>query len=110
MAEADSAAKTESTADGDQIRLTIKTTQENHEISVPKDATVAQVWLNFSDDLSRFCPICSFQLKDCVSEKVGKPVAQLCLIFSGKILKDHENLTDHGEILSQVSSGWMNRN
>jgi ubiquilin len=35
------------------------------------------------------------QLKDAVSKKFNGQPEQLCLIFAGKMMKDHENLTNH---------------
>lgn len=37
-----------------------------------------------------------FQLKDLVAAKFGSPLEQLCLIFAGKILKDPDQLEQHG--------------
>ena len=37
-----------------------------------------------------------WQLKDEVGKKFEKANEQLCLIFSGKILKDQDTLTQHG--------------
>ena len=37
-----------------------------------------------------------------ISAVFGKPVEQLCLIFVGKILKDHETLADHGIVEGKV--------
>ena len=34
--------------------------------------------------------------KATISEAFGAPVEQLCLIYAGKILKDHETLNTHG--------------
>ena len=36
------------------------------------------------------------EVKDIIAEKTGEAVPTICLIFSGKILKDHEELMTHG--------------
>ena len=41
-------------------------------------------------------PLSLPQVKEALSAKTGDPVGQICLIFSGKILKDHEDLGQHG--------------
>ncbi|CAI8055460.1 Ubiquilin-2, partial [Geodia barretti] len=62
----------------EKLRLTVKTTKEKIEVEVPADATAKQ-------------------LKEHLSEKKGNlPVAQLCLIFAGRILKDEETLESQG--------------
>lgn len=38
-----------------------------------------------------------FQIKSVLSEKLNQPIEKLCLIFSGKILKDHETIDQHCE-------------
>jgi ubiquilin len=40
--------------------------------------------------------LCEFKLKDEVAKKFSKTNDQLCLIFSGKILKDQDTLIQHG--------------
>lgn len=40
-----------------------------------------------------------FKVKIALVEKANSPVEQLCLIFSGKILKDNETLKQHGIIV-----------
>ena len=35
------------------------------------------------------------QFKEAVAKKFNAQPEQLCLIFAGKIMKDHENLTNH---------------
>jgi ubiquilin len=62
----------------EKLRLTVKTTKEKIEVEVSADATAKQ-------------------LKEHLSEKKGNlPVAQLCLIFAGRILKDEETLESQG--------------
>lgn len=39
---------------------------------------------------------CRFQLKDVLSEKMGAPASQLCVIFTGKILKDEDTVESTG--------------
>lgn len=36
-----------------------------------------------------------FQFKEAVAKKFNALPEQLCLIFAGKIMKDHENLSNH---------------
>ena len=36
------------------------------------------------------------QLREAVAEKFAVPIAGVCLIFSGKILKDADSLAKHG--------------
>ncbi|CAF0765197.1 unnamed protein product [Brachionus calyciflorus] len=67
----------ETKAESNLITLTVKTPKEKENVSVKPDATVKD-------------------LKDEVGKKFSKPNEQLCLIFSGKILKDHETLVQHG--------------
>ena len=47
----------------------------------------------------RFLPssiMCVPQFKEAISAKFsGAPVENLCLIFAGKIMKDHESLSSH---------------
>uniref|UniRef100_A0A0R3RZ34 Ubiquitin-like domain-containing protein n=1 Tax=Elaeophora elaphi TaxID=1147741 RepID=A0A0R3RZ34_9BILA len=56
-----------------KINLKVKTTTEGYDITVPEKATVLKV-------------------KAVLSAKINQPPEKLCLIFSGKILKDHETL------------------
>ena len=52
-------------------------------------------WLVFA---TFFCPRQFFvpQFKEAISAKFsGAPVENLCLIFAGKIMKDHESLATH---------------
>ncbi|EFO15683.1 ubiquitin family protein [Loa loa] len=57
-----------------KINLKVKTTTEGYDITVSEKATVLKV-------------------KTVLSEKINQPPEKLCLIFSGKILKDHETLS-----------------
>lgn len=59
------------------MTLTVKTPKEKETVSIQEDANVKQ-------------------LKDEVSKKFSKTNEQLCLIFSGKILKDQDTLNQHG--------------
>ncbi len=59
------------------INLTVKTPKEKENISIGADANVKQ-------------------LKDAIGKKFSKANEQLCLIFSGKILKDQDTLAQHG--------------
>ena len=46
---------------------------------------------------AKLCCVCvCLQLKDEVAARFGSPVEQLCLIFAGKILKDPDQLVQHG--------------
>uniref|UniRef100_A0A0N5B0P5 Ubiquilin n=1 Tax=Syphacia muris TaxID=451379 RepID=A0A0N5B0P5_9BILA len=59
-----------------EIQLKVKTTTESYDIKVPEKAKIEKV-------------------KSILSEKINQPVEKLCLIFSGKILKDHETIEQH---------------
>ena len=56
-----------------QITITLKSTAENHQLSIADNSTIGKV-------------------KKVLSEKINQPIEKICLIFSGKILKDHETL------------------
>nr|CAD7405364.1 unnamed protein product [Timema cristinae] len=56
------------------ITLTVKTPKEKQTVEIEEDASI-------KDDL--------------VAKKFSAEVDQLCLIFAGKIMKDHENLQNH---------------
>ncbi|KHN78573.1 Ubiquilin-1 [Toxocara canis] len=58
------------------IHLKVKTTTESYDIEIPEKSTIAKI-------------------KATLSEKLNQPVEKLCLIFSGKILKDHETIDQH---------------
>lgn len=60
-----------------KIKIKVKSTKESHDIEVKEDATILEV-------------------KEMLAELRGDPLPQICLIFSGKILKDHEDLKQHG--------------
>jgi ubiquilin len=59
------------------ITLTVKTPKEKETVQIHPDASVKE-------------------LKDEVGKKFSKTNDQLCLIFSGKILKDQDTLIQHG--------------
>ncbi|XP_077533500.1 ubiquilin [Haemaphysalis longicornis] len=59
-----------------QISLVIKTAKEKKVVKVEESASVKE-------------------LKEAVSKEFSAPVELLCLIFAGKILKDHEALATH---------------
>ncbi|KAK7116329.1 ubiquilin-1-like [Littorina saxatilis] len=61
----------------DKMTITVKTPKEKHDIQIDTKATVKE-------------------LKDLVAAKFGSPLEQLCLIFAGKILKDPDQLEQHG--------------
>jgi len=59
------------------ITVTVKTPKEKQQVEVAENATVKA-------------------FKEAISAKFNNaPVENLCLIFAGKIMKDHENLTTH---------------
>ncbi|VDD91579.1 unnamed protein product [Enterobius vermicularis] len=59
-----------------EIQIKVKTTTESYEIKVPEKSRIEKV-------------------KAILSQKINQPVEKLCLIFSGKILKDHETIEQH---------------
>ncbi|KAK0425794.1 hypothetical protein QR680_009389 [Steinernema hermaphroditum] len=63
--------------DQPQMELKIKTTTQSYDIKIAEKATVGE-------------------LKADLVAIVNSPIEKLCLIFSGKILKDHETLESHG--------------
>jgi ubiquilin len=58
------------------LKLTIKTPKEKKDLSIDASSTVKQ-------------------LKDLVASEFGTSIDQICLIYSGKILKDDEDLKKH---------------
>nr|CAD7574814.1 unnamed protein product [Timema californicum] len=58
------------------ITLTVKTPKEKQTVEIEEDASIKD-------------------FKDLVAKKFSAEVDQLCLIFAGKIMKDHENLQNH---------------
>ncbi|KAL3080296.1 hypothetical protein niasHS_012401 [Heterodera schachtii] len=58
------------------IEIKFKTIQETYNVKVNENATIKQ-------------------LKKTMAKKLNQPEEKICLIFSGKILKDHENLSQH---------------
>ena len=100
----------------ERLLLIIKTTKDKIEVDVPSDYTVKQVCgtpyrrpAHSRVKLravvsSAVLPLC-VQLKEHLSEKKGGlPVAQLCLIFAGRILKDEESLESQGNTPSPPPS------
>lgn len=73
----ESAASASAAASPDLICLTIKTPKEKETVNVSQSASIKD-------------------LKVEVGKKFEKSVDQLCLIFSGKILKDQDTLVQHG--------------
>ncbi|KAK2583109.1 hypothetical protein KPH14_009135 [Odynerus spinipes] len=59
-----------------KITINVKTPKEKQSVEIEEDATIKD-------------------FKEAVSKKFNTQVDQLCLIFSGKIMKDHESLTTH---------------
>ncbi|XP_065349017.1 ubiquilin-1 isoform X1 [Cloeon dipterum] len=59
-----------------KISLNVKTTKEKHTVEVEETSSVK----DFKDELAR---------------KFNAPPEQLCLIFAGKIMKDHETMQTH---------------
>ena len=64
-------------AQGAAIKVHVKTPKEKKTIDTREKAEVKD-------------------FKATISEAFGAPVEQLCLIYAGKILKDHETLNTHG--------------
>nr|CAD2125934.1 unnamed protein product [Meloidogyne enterolobii] len=58
------------------IELKVKTIKETYQLSVRENTNIEK-------------------LKIQLSEKINQPTEKICLIFSGKILKDHETLKEH---------------
>ncbi|OXU25105.1 hypothetical protein TSAR_006677 [Trichomalopsis sarcophagae] len=59
-----------------KITITVKTPKEKQSVEIEEDATIKD-------------------FKDAVAKKFNAQPDQLCLIFAGKIMKDHEKLTNH---------------
>ncbi|XP_011496409.1 PREDICTED: ubiquilin-1 [Ceratosolen solmsi marchali] len=59
-----------------KITITIKTPKDKQSVEIEENATIKD-------------------FKDAVAKKFNAQPEQLCLIFAGKIMKDHENLTNH---------------
>ncbi|XP_066273420.1 ubiquilin-1-like isoform X2 [Branchiostoma lanceolatum] len=59
------------------IKIVVKTPKDKETIEIEATATITE-------------------FKEAISQKFGQPVEQLCLIFAGKILKDHETLEKIG--------------
>lgn len=83
-----------------KLKLTIKSTKHKDSVEVACDCTVRQVSLD-TGNMAQHCIanfLClSLQLKELLSERnQGVAIAQLCLIFAGKILKDDETLEKQG--------------
>ncbi|KAE9548729.1 hypothetical protein FO519_008057 [Halicephalobus sp. NKZ332] len=68
------------------ITITLKSTSENHTIETKENSTVRKV-------------------KERLSEKINQPVEKICLIFSGKILKDHDTLQTYTATATTTTSG-----
>lgn len=62
---------------GKKIIINVKTPKDKQTVECDEDATVKE-------------------FKEEVAKKFNSPVDQLCIIFAGKILKDHETLKTHG--------------
>ncbi|GFT41739.1 ubiquilin-1 [Nephila pilipes] len=62
---------------GDKIKITVKGVKDKHDIDIKKDATISE-------------------LKNEVSQLFKTNIDQICLIFSGQILKDDETLSASG--------------
>ncbi|PSN49001.1 Ubiquilin-1 [Blattella germanica] len=83
-----------------KINLTVKTPKEKQTIEVEENASIKDVCIYIS--------ICNLSIgavgnglvsfmyfKDLVAKKFSAEPDQLCLIFAGKIMKDHESLQTH---------------
>ncbi|GAB6023079.1 hypothetical protein CHUAL_007170 [Chamberlinius hualienensis] len=62
---------------GKKIVINVKTPKDKQTVECDENATVKE-------------------FKEEVAKKFGSPSEQLCIIFAGKILKDHETLKTHG--------------
>ena len=96
----------------EKLRLTVKTTKEKIEVELAADATAKQVVdrglyrrpvkrsvVRMASSIISL-PLPPPQLKEHLSEKRSSfLVAQLCLIFAGRILKDEETLESQGTCL-----------
>ena len=90
------------------LKLNIKTTRQKLSVEIAADATVKEVGGRGGgrrgDSELRTCfyacpsPFSPGQLKELLCARMtDTPVAQQCLIFAGKILKDEESLERQGE-------------
>lgn len=59
-----------------KITVNVQTSKEKQSVEIEEDASIKD-------------------FKDAVSKKFNAQTEQLCLIFAGKIMKDHENLSTH---------------
>ncbi|XP_035668327.1 ubiquilin-1-like isoform X4 [Branchiostoma floridae] len=59
------------------IKIVVKTPKSKETVEIEATSTITE-------------------FKEAISQKFGQPVEQLCLIFAGKILKDHETLEKIG--------------
>ncbi|XP_078656399.1 ubiquilin-1-like isoform X1 [Branchiostoma floridae x Branchiostoma belcheri] len=59
------------------IKIVVKTPKDKETVEIEATSTITD-------------------FKEAISQKFGQPVEQLCLIFAGKILKDHETLEKIG--------------
>lgn len=59
-----------------KITVNVKTPKEKHSVEIEEDATIKE-------------------FKEAVVKKFNAQTEQLCLIFAGKIMKDHETLSTH---------------
>ncbi len=84
------------------LKLTIKTPKEKKDLSIDASSTVKQV-IVFIQKKIFFFENCFYfyQLKDLVASEFGTSIDQICLIYSGKILKDDEDLKKHGRRLNK---------
>ena len=80
------------------LKLSIKTPKEKKDVSIDLSATVKQVPSTKHSFTSLSMFTCLYaQLKDLVAREFNTSLEQLCLIYSGKILKDDEDLKKHGK-------------
>ena len=79
-----------------QLKLTIKTPKDKKDVSIDGSATVKQVKCTEKQiTLHQFSLF--VELKDVVANEFSTSIDQICLIYSGKILKDDEDLKKHGK-------------
>lgn len=83
----------EETAPKKKITVTVKTPKEKETIEVEEDATIKDV--SFYNLILNESDIRRLQFKELVAAKFNAEPDQLCLIFAGKIMKDHDTLQAH---------------
>jgi len=75
-----------------KISVKFKTTTETFALTITENSTVTKVGL-YIFSLFYFC----IKVKKLVAKELNQLTEKICLIFSGKILKDHETLAQHSK-------------